>query len=76
MPIYEYVCTDCGKRFEAIRSIKDADQPIACNKCQSDQTHRAISVFYAQSGAQIIAGGNTSSCAGCSSGSCSTCNTN
>ncbi len=76
MPIYEYVCKDCGKRFEVIRSIKDADSPIPCKSCQSDQTQRAVSVFFAQSGSQIIAGGNGGGCAGCSSGSCSTCNPN
>jgi putative FmdB family regulatory protein len=76
MPIYEYICKDCGKRFEVIRSIKDADSPIACKSCQSDRTNRAVSVFYAQSGSQIIAGGNGGGCAGCSSGSCSTCNSN
>jgi len=76
MPIYEYVCKDCGKRFEVIRSIKDADSPIACKLCQGDQTQRAVSVFYAQSGTKIIAGGDGSGCSGCSGGSCSSCNTN
>ena len=74
MPIYEYVCKDCGKRFEIIRSIKDADAPISCRLCQSDRTLRAVSVFYAQSGSHIIAGGNNTGCAGCTSGSCSSCN--
>jgi hypothetical protein len=35
-----------------------------------------LSVFFAQSGAQMIAGGNSAGCAGCSGGSCSTCNSN
>jgi putative FmdB family regulatory protein len=76
MPIYEYICKDCGKRFEMIRSIKDADTRIPCKSCHSDHTQRAISVFFAQSGSQIIAGGSNSGCAGCSSGSCSSCNSN
>jgi putative FmdB family regulatory protein len=76
MPIYEYICKDCGNRFEILRSIKDADAMIPCKSCQSNQTQRALSVFFAQSGTKIIAGGNTSSCAGCSSGSCSSCNSN
>lgn len=76
MPIYEYVCKDCGARFEMIRSIKDADVFIPCKSCQSDQTKRALSVFYAQSGSQIIAGSSNSGCAGCSSGSCASCNSN
>jgi putative FmdB family regulatory protein len=76
MPIYEYVCKDCGTRFEMLRSIKDADSIIPCKSCQSNQTQRALSVFFARSGSQIIAGSNRSSCAGCSSGSCSSCNSN
>lgn len=27
MPIYEYTCQDCGKHFETLRSMKDADAP-------------------------------------------------
>lgn len=76
MPIYEYICKDCGTRFEMLRSIKDADTQIPCKSCQSSQTQRALSVFFAQSGTQIIAGGSSTGCAGCSSGSCSSCNSN
>ena len=76
MPIYEYLCQDCGSRFELLRSIKEADNPILCKSCKSEHTQRAVSVFFAQSGSQIIAGGNTSGCAGCTSGSCSSCNPN
>lgn len=76
MPIYEYVCKDCGMRFEILRSIKEADSPVLCKICQSSKTHRAMSVFYAQSGSHVIAGGSNSGCAGCSSGSCSSCNSN
>jgi putative FmdB family regulatory protein len=76
MPIYEYVCNDCGKRFEILRSIKEADSPIICNICWSNKTHRAVSVFYAQSGSRTIAGSGNSGCSGCSTGSCSSCNNN
>ncbi len=76
MPIYEYLCKDCGERFELLRSIKEADTPVSCKSCQSGNTQRALSVFFAQSGSQIIAGGNSGGCAGCAGGSCSTCNPN
>ena len=76
MPIYEYKCKDCGKRFEILRSIKEADAQISCECCQSNQTYRAVSVFNAQSGSRIIAGNSNGGCAGCSSGSCSACNIN
>jgi len=72
MPIYEYKCLDCGEKFEALRSMKDSDSPIACQNCASDHTSRTITVFYAQSGGRVIAGGN-SSCMNCSSNSCASC---
>lgn len=76
MPIYEYSCSDCGKKFEIIRMISDADAPILCECCKSDHTRRVISVFNAQSGSKIIAGNNNGGCSGCSSSSCSSCNIN
>jgi putative FmdB family regulatory protein len=75
MPIYEYVCLDCGQRFELIRAMKDADASIACKQCESLHTSRMLSLFNAQSGGRIVAGGNTS-CASCSSGACATCGHN
>ncbi len=72
MPIYEYECEKCGKKFDALRSMKDADAPIACKNCQSNSTHRKLSKCYSHSdtGSSSSSGGG---CAGCSSGSCSTC---
>lgn len=72
MPIYEYACLDCGRRFEALRSMKDADTPIACSHCHGDRTTRQLSVFFAQSGGKALAG-TSPSCGSCSGGSCSTC---
>jgi putative FmdB family regulatory protein len=72
MPIYEYYCQDCGKKFEVMRAFKDADSPVPCDGCQGLHTARMLSVFNAQSGGKIVAGGN-SSCSSCSGGSCSTC---
>ena len=33
MPLYEYYCDKCYKVFEALRSIKDSDQPATCPEC-------------------------------------------
>jgi len=74
MPIYEYRCLDCGAHFDALRSMKDADQPISCKQCQGERTQRQISLVFAQSGGKVIAGGGGGSgCAGCAGGSCSSC---
>jgi putative FmdB family regulatory protein len=76
MPIYEYICNDCGNRFEILRSIKEADSPILCSRCKSNKTQRTVSVFYAQNSSRIIAGSGNSGCSGCSTGACSSCNNN
>lgn len=72
MPIYEYVCLDCGERFETMRSMKEADAPISCRQCESPRTSRMLSLFNAASSGRVVAGGNAG-CAGCSSSSCATC---
>ncbi|HPH95499.1 MAG TPA: zinc ribbon domain-containing protein [Anaerolineaceae bacterium] len=73
MPIYEYICLDCKQKTEVIRSMKDADAPIACKHCHSEKTTRQMSRFAAHSGGQIVAGGGGGHCGSCSGGSCSGC---
>jgi putative FmdB family regulatory protein len=72
MPIYEYVCKECGNEFDAMRAMKDADTAITCNNCNSDQTKRKLSLFIARSNGKQVAG-NSHSCGGCGGGNCSTC---
>jgi len=45
MPIYEYECANCGKRFEALRTLKDSDSEVECLRCGAKQTRRVFSVF-------------------------------
>jgi putative FmdB family regulatory protein len=72
MPIYEYICLDCDKRFEALRPMKDADALIACEKCLSVHTARCVTVCFAHGDAKTTAGSG-GGCAGCAGGSCATC---
>ena len=42
MPIYEYVCTECGHELEALQKISDA--PLqACPDCNRDALKKKIS---------------------------------
>lgn len=72
MPIYEYICLDCKKEYEILRSFNEAETPVDCEKCGSENVKRKLSVFYAQSGGSTIsgAGGGCGSCAGGNCGSC------
>jgi len=45
MPMYEYICDDCGERFELRRNISDADAEVRCSHCGSEKAKRAISAF-------------------------------
>ena len=45
MPIYEYRCEKCGITFERLRKLREADQPVACPRCESDETRRVVSSF-------------------------------
>jgi putative FmdB family regulatory protein len=75
MPIYEYLCKECGTEFDALRSMKDADTVIVCKKCQSDKTQRKLSKCFANSGGHTLAGSGHSCSGGCGGGgNCSHCN--
>jgi putative FmdB family regulatory protein len=34
MPLYEYNCTKCKKKFELIRSLSERDEECECPHCQ------------------------------------------
>jgi len=72
MPIYEYICNECGLEFDKMRSFNDSDAPIECKKCNSIHTNRKLSIFFAQSDGKAITTGS-GGCSGCSGGSCGSC---
>jgi putative FmdB family regulatory protein len=49
MPIYEYECKQCGERFEKLVRTMGSRDAVACPKCESPKTARALSVFAAVS---------------------------
>ncbi len=78
MPVYEYYCRECDKRFEALRPMSQMDAPIACPRCNASDARRAISVFAAVSresggGSRMIASSAPSGCGGCAGGNCASC---
>jgi putative FmdB family regulatory protein len=40
MPIYEYACKKCGKKFEKMRRLAQRDEAIACPHCNSKTPKR------------------------------------
>lgn len=54
MPIFEYVCNDCGKTFEEL--VSSSSERLACPSCQSTNTLKLLSVFAASTGSGRSAG--------------------
>jgi putative FmdB family regulatory protein len=71
MPIYEYICQDCGKQFETIVSFSAARDTIACKYCNSTKTKKTMSAtsFRVGSSAGSVSMGSGPSGGGCASGS-------
>ena len=44
MPLYEYVCKECGDRLEVLRSMAKSDEAVACLSCGAS-ARRVLSVF-------------------------------
>ena len=72
MPLYEYVCDDCSKRFETLRPVNRMDDPASCPEGHLSG-RRVLSTFAALSrdadGETSAAGGG---CGGCGGG-CANC---
>jgi putative FmdB family regulatory protein len=82
MPIYEYICLDCKKEYEILRSFSESDKPVACNGCGGENVKRKLSMFYTQSGGHAVsarpgsaarAGGAGGGCSSCAGGNCGSC---
>ena len=49
MPIYEYDCRECEKRFETL--VRSRDEKVACPECGSERVDKAWSTFHSKQGA-------------------------
>lgn len=75
MPIYEYTCNACGKKFETL--VMGSTKP-ECPECDSQDLSRLMSAcgFISKSsvpGAPPVKSSAGSSCGSCTSTNCSSC---
>ncbi|MFB3917172.1 MAG: zinc ribbon domain-containing protein [Terriglobales bacterium] len=48
MPVYEYFCESCNKKFEVVLTIHEHDKKkVLCPKCGSDKVHQMAAAFTA-----------------------------
>jgi putative FmdB family regulatory protein len=64
MPLYEYVCRDCGRKFETY--VRAWGEAVVCPNCRSTSVEKQLSAFaLAGSASSPGAGG-----CGCGRGGC------
>lgn len=45
MPIFEYECSSCARRFEELVSSSASEEVVVCPACGSEKTCRVLSAF-------------------------------
>jgi putative FmdB family regulatory protein len=71
MPIYEFLCKECGKRFETLVSI-GKEKEVSCRYCKSKDITKLISSFGIGGGSSKLKNAS-SGCTTCSATSCANC---
>ena len=67
MPIFEFVCSECGKPFEELVRSANAINEVVCPACHSANIKKKVSTF-----ASRVAEGSAFSLGGSTASSCST----
>ncbi|HAX99240.1 MAG TPA: FmdB family transcriptional regulator [Candidatus Atribacteria bacterium] len=71
MPIYEFLCNECGNEFEEL--VFGSDSQIVCDKCKSPKIEKLMSAVSFKSGSGFTPASGSSGCSSCAGKSCSTC---
>lgn len=65
MPVYTYVCKDCGEKFDLLIGVTSEKPKFRCKKCKSENIKRVFSEFSVGSSK-----GKSSSGPSCPTGTC------
>ena len=71
MPIYTYVCKDCGNKFELLVGVNSQKTSLKCSKCSSKNIQKVMGTFSVGEASSKF----NSSGPGCPMGTCPTCPT-
>jgi len=50
MPLYEFICEDCGESFEELVMSANTANQVTCPHCKSDLVRKLISTFASKVG--------------------------
>jgi putative FmdB family regulatory protein len=77
MPIFEYLCQECGTKYEVLHKSSENKNNIICPNCSSSNNKKLLSTFSASMGDSGYSGDScaTGNCdvpssGGCASGMC------
>lgn len=45
MPIYEYMCMNCGNSFSVLQKMGSSEKDTACPECGSNNIKKKVSLF-------------------------------
>ena len=68
MPLYEYVCRDCGHRFEVLQRMGDSADGLVCPECGALGPERQWSTFSGAVSGRSATSGGLGSGPGCAGG--------
>lgn len=69
MPLFEYICVNCGTAFEQFVRSASAQEAVTCPKCASTLVNKQFSTFGMKGTGGFSGGGSTAaSDASCSTG--------
>ena len=71
MPIYSYICKDCGGKFDLLIGIVSKDEERICKKCGSSNIEKSIASFGISTSSEKS--DLSSSGPACPTGTCPTC---
>lgn len=69
MPIFEFVCTECGQSFEDLVRSASSVEEVICPACGGDQVKKQLSTFATRVAGKSSVHSFSSSTASCSTGS-------
>lgn len=64
MPLYEYICADCGTDFEKMMRFDQSEEKPACPSCDSIDTHKKLSLFSSKATLSFTGNSSSASCSG------------